>query len=158
MGVKKLPTVKSLQVEFAELLSTKRPPMPISKRFVTRCVSCLSIRQTMRSCETLRNARIAKNKSVAVNNGHALIALAHEMWQCAAADKICVKGVRGCFPDKVFGGFRAQRKSSENALRTLDAQLAVISQILCKRRFWCKIEQNIFKAGAAQAAAALSTK
>ena len=72
----------------------------------------------------MRNARIAKNKSVAVNNGHALIALAHEMWQCAAADKICVKGVRGCFPDKVFGGFRAQRKSSENALRTLDAQLA----------------------------------
>ena len=124
MGVKKLPTVKSLQVEFAELLSTKRPPMPISKRFVTRCVSCLSIRQTMRSCETLRNARIAKNKSVAVNNGHALIALAHEMWQCAAADKICVKGVRGCFPDKVFDSFHAQRESSENASRTLDAQLA----------------------------------
>ena len=36
--------------------------------------------------------------------------------------------------------------------------LKVISQILCKRRFRCKIEQNIFKAGAAQAAAALSTK
>ena len=34
----------------------------------------------------------------------------------------------------------------------------VISQILCKHRFWCKIEQNIFKAGAAEAAAALSTK
>ena len=36
--------------------------------------------------------------------------------------------------------------------------LEVISQILCKRRFRCNIEQNIFKAGAAQAAAALSTK
>lgn len=72
----------------------------------------------------MRNARIAKNKSVAVNNGHALIALAHEMWQCVAADEICVKGVRGCFPDKVFDSFHAQRESSENASRTLDAQLA----------------------------------
>lgn len=61
----------------------------------------------------MRNARIAKNKSVAVNNGHALIALLHEMWQCVAADEICVKGVRGCFPDKCFDGFRVQRKSSE---------------------------------------------
>ena len=34
----------------------------------------------------------------------------------------------------------------------------VISQILCKRRFRCKTEQNIFKAGAAQAASALPTK
>lgn len=81
----------------------------------------------MRSYEILRNARIAKNKSVAVNNGHALIALLHEMWQCVAADEICVKGVRGRFPDKVFGGFRAQRKSSENASRTLDAQLATVA-------------------------------
>lgn len=78
----------------------------------------------------MRNARIAKKKSVAVNNGHALIALLHEMWQCVAADEICVKGVRGCFPDKVFGGFRAQRKSAENASRTLDAQLAIMSLTL----------------------------
>ena len=34
----------------------------------------------------------------------------------------------------------------------------VISQILCKHRFRCKIEQNIFKAGAAEAASALPTK
>ena len=37
-------------------------------------------------------------------------------------------------------------------------EMEVISQILCKHRFRCKTEQNIFKAGAAQAAAALSTK
>ena len=49
------------------------------------------------------------------------------MWQCAAADEICVKGVRGCFPDKVFDGFHAQRESSENASRTLDAQLATVA-------------------------------
>ena len=34
----------------------------------------------------------------------------------------------------------------------------VISQILCKHRFRCKTEQNIFKAGAAEAVSALSTK
>ena len=33
-----------------------------------------------------------------------------------------------------------------------DFSCEVISQILCKHRFWCTIEQNIFKAGAAQAA------
>ena len=36
--------------------------------------------------------------------------------------------------------------------------LGVISQILCKHRFRCKTEQNIFKAGAAEAVSALSTK
>ena len=36
--------------------------------------------------------------------------------------------------------------------------LEVISQILCKHRFRCKTEQNIFKAGAAEAVSALSTK
>ena len=71
----------------------------------------------MRSCETLRNARIAKNKSVAVNNGHALIALAHEMWQCAAADKICVKGVRGCCPGKHFRKIPRERKLTENRIK-----------------------------------------
>ena len=35
---------------------------------------------------------------------------------------------------------------------------AVVSQILCKHHFRCKIEQNIFKAGAAEAVSALSTK
>ena len=37
-------------------------------------------------------------------------------------------------------------------------KIAGISQILCKHRFRCKIEQNIFKAGAAEAASALPTK
>ena len=36
--------------------------------------------------------------------------------------------------------------------------IEVISQILCKHRFRCKTEQNIFKAGAAEAVSALSTK
>ena len=40
----------------------------------------------------LRNVKNAKKKSVAVNNGHALKALAHEMWQCAAADISALKG------------------------------------------------------------------
>ena len=40
----------------------------------------------------MRNVKNAKKKSVAVNNGHALKALAHEMWQCAAADISALKG------------------------------------------------------------------
>ena len=39
-----------------------------------------------------------------------------------------------------------------------DLDYSVVSQILCKHHFRCKIEQNIFKAGAAQAASALPTK
>ena len=40
----------------------------------------------------LRNEKNVKKKSVAVNNGHALKALAHEMWRCAAADLSALKG------------------------------------------------------------------
>ena len=46
---------------------------------------------------------------------------------------ICVKGVRGCFPDKVFVGFRAKRKSAENASRTLDALLATDVSLVPQR-------------------------
>ena len=43
-------------------------------------------------------------------------------------------------------------------LKIFSAASKVISQILCKHRFRCKTEQNIFKAGAAEAVSALSTK
>ena len=102
MQVNKLPTVKSLQVEFTELLSAKKTAYADLKKVRDEMRELSIHKANYEELRTLRNARIAKNKSVAVNNGHALIALAHEMWQCAAADKICVKGVRGCFPDKVF--------------------------------------------------------
>ena len=54
----------------------------------------------------LRNEKNVKKKSVAVNNGHALKALAHEMWQCAAADLSALKG---------FGDVSQTRFSSVSA-------------------------------------------
>ena len=54
----------------------------------------------------LRNEKNAKKKSVAVNNGHALKALAHEMGQCAAADLSALKG---------FGDVSQTRFSSVSA-------------------------------------------
>ena len=80
--------------------------MLTSKRFVMSSESCLSTRRTMRNCVILRNEKNAKKKSVAVNNGHALKALAHEMGQCAAADLSALKG---------FGDVSQTRFSSVSA-------------------------------------------
>ena len=57
-----------------------------------------------------------------------------------------------------FGSFEIKERAARTGKNPATGEQMVISQILCKRRFRCKIEQNIFKAGAAQAAAALSTK
>ena len=55
-----------------------------SKEFVTRTVSSLSIRRTM------RNGRKSEKERV-YNDGHALIALAYEVRQCVVADRFCVQ-------------------------------------------------------------------
>lgn len=60
-------------------------------------------------------------------------------------------------------GYRALIKkfTSKTSAQLLMRQLLLfmaISQILCKHHIRCKTEQNIFEAGAAEAAAALSTK
>ena len=47
-----------------------------------------------------KTERNAKRKSTVVNKNRA--PLASE--RCVATDEICVKGVRGCFPDKRFIG------------------------------------------------------
>jgi len=98
MGVKKLPTVKSLQVEFADLLTAKKEAYAELKKFEMSCEIFLYTRQITRNCVILRNERNAKKKSTVVNNNRA--SLASERY--VATDEICVKGVRGCFPDKRF--------------------------------------------------------
>ena len=74
--------------------------MPNSRKFVMSFGILPYTRQIMRSCVILRNERSAKKKSTVVNNNRA--PLASE--RCVATDEICVKGVRGCFPDKRFIG------------------------------------------------------
>ena len=50
LGVKKLPTVKSLQEEYAKLLAEKRRRMPNTAPPVTRCASCCSTSRTWIVC------------------------------------------------------------------------------------------------------------
>ena len=71
--------------------------MPNSKKFVMSCETLLYTRQITKNCAILRNERSAKKKSTVVNDR---APLASE--RCVAKDEICVKGVRGCFPDKRF--------------------------------------------------------
>ena len=52
---------------------------------------------TMKNCVTSLSEIHAKRKSTVVINR---AQLASE--RCVATDEICVKGVRGCFPDKRF--------------------------------------------------------
>lgn len=49
-------------------------------------------------------------------------------------------------------------KSAEELLTELEAKLGVNPKFCVTAKLWCKIEQKCFKAGAAQAAAAFSTK
>lgn len=64
--------------------------------------------------------------------------------------------------DTLFKQMKKYRENYPNYIYALTMGLGktilVISQILCKHRFRCKTEQNIFKAGAAEAVSALSTK
>ena len=64
LGVKKFPTVKSLQVEFAEQLTAKKKRMPNSKRFVMSFETLQYTRQITKNCVILRNERNVKRKGL----------------------------------------------------------------------------------------------
>lgn len=67
LGLKKLPTVKSLQVELPIGSERKKKPMPNLKKSGMSFVTLPFIRPIMRNCETLRNERSEKRKSMAGN-------------------------------------------------------------------------------------------
>lgn len=83
----------------------------------------------------MRNVKNAKKKSVAVNNGHALKALAHEMWQCAAADISALKGFGDASQTRFSTVSRAKRKSAEKVSRTLDTPLAKYVTLVSQHRY-----------------------
>lgn len=64
----------------------------------------------------------------------------------------------GTDAEVIFGPNGKQILIYQSMMKTKQQVFQVISQILCKHRFRCKTEQNIFKAGAAEAVSALSTK
>ena len=68
MGVKKLPTVKSLQVEFAALLTAKKEAYAELKKVRDELRDLTFIRQITKNCVILRNEKSAKKKSTVVND------------------------------------------------------------------------------------------
>ena len=68
MGVKKLPTVKSLQVEFADLLTAKKEAYAELKKVRDELRDLTFIRQITKNCVILRNEKSAKKKSTVVND------------------------------------------------------------------------------------------
>lgn len=64
LGVKKLSTSKSQQVEFAEKLAEKKEAYAKLKKFVMSFETLLFTRQITKNCETLKNERNAKRKSM----------------------------------------------------------------------------------------------
>ena len=71
LGVKKLPTVKSLQEECAKLLAEKRRRMPNTGARAMRCASCCSTSRTWIVCWAKTSARRRRKRSMTGNNGHA---------------------------------------------------------------------------------------
>ena len=71
LNVKKLPTVKSLQEEYAKLLSGKRRRMPNTSVRAMRCASCCSTSRTWIVCWAKTSARRRRKRSMTGNNGHA---------------------------------------------------------------------------------------
>ena len=71
LGVKKLPTVKSLQEEYAKLLAEKRRRMPNTGVRAMRCASCCSTSRTWTGCWARMSAARKENRSMTASNGHA---------------------------------------------------------------------------------------
>lgn len=68
LGLKKLPTIKSLQVEFAEKLTMKKEAYAELKEYGMSFGTLRYTRQITRNCVILRNGRSAKRKSTVVND------------------------------------------------------------------------------------------
>ena len=71
LGVKKLPSVKSLQEEYASCYRRKRRRMPNTGVCATRCASCCSTSRTWIVCWAKTSARRRRKRSMTGNNGHA---------------------------------------------------------------------------------------
>ncbi len=102
--------------------------------------------------------RIDKLKSACVsslpNNGDVVIAISGDIAFSGTEQQYSL--AKGLIDS--ISCYIAEQKTSKVYVVCVPGNHEVISQILCKHRFRCKTEQNIFKAGAAEAVSALSTK
>ena len=111
LGVKKLPSVKSLQEEYAKLLPEKRRRMPNTGVRAMRCASCCSTSRTWIVCWAKTSARRRRKRSMTGNNGHAPKRFAETRSRASCA----FKGVLGALPLTSRGEFSRRRKFPENA-------------------------------------------
>ncbi len=113
LGVKKLPSVKSLQEEYAKLLCyrRKRRRMPNIAPPVTRCASCCSTSRTWTRCWARMSAARKENRSMTASNGYAPKRFGEtrsRFWKNRS------KGFRDAAPDKqraVFAAAETARKA-----------------------------------------------
>ena len=111
LGVKKLPSVKSLQEEYAKLLAEKRRRMPNTGVRAMRCASCCSTSRTWIVCWARMSVARKRNRSMIASNGHAPKAFRRN---AQPHIYVCSKGFRGAAPDKqraVFAAAEIARKA-----------------------------------------------
>lgn len=126
LGVKNLPSVKSLQEEYAKLLAEKRRLMPNIAPPVTRCASCCSTSRTWTECWTKMSAARKESRSMTAGNGYAPKRFA----ETRSRTILCVQRVSGALPLTSRGQFSRRRKLPEKQSGYLFALLATFSPVL----------------------------
>ena len=126
LGVKNLPSVKSLQEEYAKLLAEKRRLMPNIAPPVTRYASCCSTSRTWTECWTKMSAARKESRSMTAGNGYAPKRFA----ETRSRTILCVQRVSGALPLTSRGQFSRRRKLPEKQSGYLFALLATFSPVL----------------------------
>ena len=111
LGVRKLPSVKSLQEEYASCYRRKRRRMPNTGVRAMRCASCCSTSRTWIVCWAKTSARRRRNRSMIASNGHAPKCFA----ETRSHTFMCVQRVSGALPLTSRGQFFAAAETARKA-------------------------------------------
>ena len=120
LGVKKLPSVKGLQEEYAKLLTEKRQRMPNTGVRAMRCANCCSTSRTWTRCLARMSAARKRNRSMTASNSHA----PKRFGETRSCTILCVQRVLGALPLTSRGQFSRRRKLPEKQSGYLFALLA----------------------------------
>ena len=129
LGVRKLPSVKSLQEEYASCYRRKRRRMPNTGVRATRCASCCSTSRTWIVCWAKTSARRRRNRSMIASNGHAPKAFRRN---AQPHIYVCSKGFRGAAPDKQRAVFRGGGNCPKSKVGTSLPCLPIYVCCVCK--------------------------
>lgn len=120
LGVKKLPTVKSLQEEYAKLLAEKKAAYAEYRRSRDEMRELLLHKQNVDRTLAKTSASRRRKRSMTGNNGHATKRFAETRSRASFA----FKGFLGALPRQAEGSFRGGENSPEMQKRALFALLA----------------------------------